>query len=496
MAHENPPHALAQYVVTGTYHGRFDASGNTRQAIASVLAQANSPELVAKSAIYARTHGATPELPAFLLAHLAVRDVALMSRVFPRVIDDGRMLRAFVEIVRCGITGRKSFGSAPKRALREWFSSRSPEVIFRQSIGQSPSMSDVIKMIRPPPRNDQGEADAIREALYGYLIGKNIERDRLPALARALEAWKHRDGPLPDVPFEMLCPYLLSPEEWQTLAERMTIPQLRMNLNTLLRQGVFDADDSVASVVARLTDRDALRRTRPMPYQLFADHRHSDARMPSTIVNALARALEHTVSGIPEIEGRVVVCPDVSASMHSSLVGQRGLATTLVRCIDIAALVSAAVLRRNPGATVLPFSDDVVILDRPLEPFDPILAIIGRLTSLPGGGTSCSAPLRWLNARGEAPDVVVMISDNESCSNFIVMAEEWQRLRSRTPKAKLVLIDLQPQRSAQMAGDDGDDAVLRVSGFSDSVFDVLATFARGDLTNGSWLHAIEAISLA
>lgn len=47
-------------------------------------------------------------------------------------------------------------------------------------------------------------------------------------------------------------------------------------------------------------------------------------------------------------------------------------------------------------------------LDRPL---DLIVKNADRLPSLPSGGTSCSAPLRWLNARGEAPDVVVFVSD-------------------------------------------------------------------------------------
>jgi 60 kDa SS-A/Ro ribonucleoprotein len=144
------------------------------------LASAVTPELVAKTAIYCRESGRMKDMPAFLVAHLAARDVATMTRVFQRVIDDGRMLRNFVQIVRSGVTGRRSFGSAPKRALRTWFASRSPDVIFRQSIGQSPSMSDVIKMVRPPPRNDKGEADAVREALYGYLIGKNIDDDKLP----------------------------------------------------------------------------------------------------------------------------------------------------------------------------------------------------------------------------------------------------------------------------------------------------------------------------
>jgi 60 kDa SS-A/Ro ribonucleoprotein len=501
------PATLARYAVTGTFHRTYYADAEPQLETVAALAQVCHPEFVAKVALYAREQGTMKDMPAFLVAHLATRDVALMSRVFPRIINDGRMLRNFVQIVRSGVTGRKSFGSAPKRAVREWFSDRSPDAIFRQSLGQSPSMSDVIKMVRPPPRNDKGEADAVREALYGYLIGKNIERDKLPPLANAYEAWRHGEGPMPDVPFEMLTAWPLTKEHWKTLAARMTTTQLRMNLNTLLRHGVFDDDAMVTSVATRLEDRDALRRARTMPYQLLAAYRHVDARMPKIIVNAISQAMEHAVSNVPAFDGRVVLCPDVSGSMQSALTGHRGTATTTVRCVDVAALVTAAVLRRNPGATVVPFSDDVVLPDRPLNPLDSVLTNAERLASLPSGGTACSAPLRWLNARGETPDVVVMVSDNQSWSDYrltpdrsgttrgTVMAEEWQRLRSRNPKAKLVLIDLQPYRTTQMPGNDGNDDVLHVGGFSDAVFDVLATFTRGELTSEPWLRVIEAISL-
>ena len=326
-------------------------------------------------------------------------------------------------------------------------------------------MSDVIKMVRPPPRNDKGEADDVREALYGYLIGKNIDDDKLPALPRAFEAWKRGKSDPPDVPFEMLTPLPplpplpLSATHWKELARRV------------------------------------------------------DKGVPREIVDGIKQALEYSVSNVPELGGRVVLCPDVSGSMQSPVTGHRGTATTKVRCVDVAALVTAAILRRNPGPTVVPFSDDVVHLDRPLDPLDSIDSIVKnaeRLASLPNGGTSRSAPLHWLNARGEAPDVVVFVSANQSWSDFrlsarhdpngtrgTVMAEEWQRLRGRNPKAKLILIDVQQSSTTQVLGGAARDDVLNVGGFSDAVFDVISAFTRGDLAGcrRSWLRAIEWIAL-
>jgi 60 kDa SS-A/Ro ribonucleoprotein len=509
----SPEHALAQYAVTGTLHGTFYASDEEQLDNVASLAAAVRPELVAKTAIYCRKHGRMKDVPAFLVAWLASRDVSLMLRVFPRVIDDARMLRSFVAIVRSGVTGRKSFGSAPKRALREWFAARSPETIFRQSIGQSPSMSDVIKMVRPPPRNDKGEADAVREALYGYLIGKSVDTSRLPLLTQAFEAWKksQRDPsgpkqPLPDVPFEMLTALPLRAEHWTDLAKKMTFNQLRQNLNTLFRHGVF-ADPAMVELVAeRLADPEAVKRSRTLPYQLLAAYRAASEQMPKAIVLALGRAVEHAVGNVPEMPGSVALCPDVSGSMHSPITGYRGTATSKVRCVDIAALATAALLRKNERATVLPFAEDVVAMPG-LNALDSVVTNAEILSSLPGGGTSCAAPLWWLERRGMAPDLVVFVSDNQSWADFRLsprtadvngnthgtsMAEAWERLRARNPRAKLVLIDLQPSATTQVQT---RADVLNVGGFSDAVFDIVASFASDDTGGGAFLEAIESLTI-
>ena len=73
------------------------------------------------------------------------------------------------------------------------------------------------------------------------------------------------------------------------------------------------------------------------------------------------------------------------------------------------------------------------------------------------------------------------------------MAEEWDRFRSRNPNAKLVLIDIQPYGSTQMH--ERTD-VLNVGGFSDSVFDVISLFAKGELAPEHWVGAIKSVSLA
>jgi 60 kDa SS-A/Ro ribonucleoprotein len=500
----SPEHALAQYAVTGTMHNTFYATADEQLGTILSLAEKVSPEFVAKTAVYCRERGFMKDVPALLVAYLAKKDIGLMKAVFPRIVDNGKMLRNFVQIVRSGVTGRKSFGSAPKRAAQAWFASRTPETIFRNALGAQPSMADVIKMVRPAPKAGDGQKDPVREALYGYLIGRSVDADQLPPVVKAFEAFKKGEGAVPNVPFEMLTALELTIEHWTAIARSMTWTQTRMNLNTLLRKGVFEDGEMVTIVQTRLRNADAIRRARAFPYQLLAAFRAAGDEMPGALREALQDALEIATENVPSIPGKVYVCPDVSGSMQSPVTGHRGSATSAVRCVDVAGLVAACLLRRNANAEVIPFSDDVVKLPRPLNPRDSVMTNAQYLASLPSGGTACSAPLRHLNARGAKGDLVLYVSDNQSWADFArkgrgpltrgtVMAEEWLLFRARNPNAKLVLIDLQPYGSTQVA--ERDD-VLNVGGFSDAVFEIVSLFAKGELGSGHFVGAIESVKLA
>ncbi|NWM20111.1 RNA-binding protein, partial [Escherichia coli] len=71
------------------------------------------------------------------------------------------------------------------------------------------------------------------------------------------------------VPFEWLTAFPLTAEDWAVLATRIGWQALRMNLNTLARNGAFDVKGVTEAVAGRLADADAIAKVRPMPYQLM-----------------------------------------------------------------------------------------------------------------------------------------------------------------------------------------------------------------------------------
>jgi len=484
-------HALAQYAVTGCLNTTFYATAEVQLAKVISLAAAVDPEFVAKTAIYCRTRGYMKDMPALLCASLAARDTALLDRIFDRVIDDGKMLRNFVQIVRSGVTGRKSLGSAPKRLVRRWFEQRNDEQVFRASVGQSPSFADVIKMVHPQPKN------ASREALYGWMIGRPHNAEALPELVRQFELFKRGDSKdAPDVPFQMLTALDLGKAQWRSIAQKAPWQMTRMNLNTFARHGVFEDQALAHNIAFRLRSPEKVRKARCFPYQLLTAYQSTNKPVPGYVRDALQDAMEVAIENVPAIKGRVFVCPDVSGSMHSPVTGHRAGSTTATRCIDVAALVAAAVLRQNPNAEVLPFSDNVVRCS--LNPRDSVMTNATKLASLPSGGTNCSAPLRYLNAHREQGDLVLFVSDNMSWvdghggGRSTASMSEWETFRSRNKNARLVCLDIQPNGSTQAA--ERQD-ILNVGGFSDTVFEIIASFASGELHPDHWVGLIESIAV-
>ena len=269
------------------------------------------------------------DMPALLLAALSVTSSQHLKKVFGRVIDNGRMLRNFVQILRSGTVGRKSLGSVPKSLVQGWLNEVSERKLIEASVGTEPSLRDIVRMVHPKPK------DAGREALYGWLLGKPVAAERLPAAVQDFVRYQsERSQEVPDVPFQMLTALGLKAEGWAQVALRGGWQLVRMNLNTFARHGVFEIDGIAERIAAKLVERDAIERARVFPYQLMVAYQSLDREQ--------------------------------------------------------------------------------VVRDVEVNPRDSVITNAQKLASIGGGGTNCSAPLARLKNHNLCPDLVILISDNES----------------------------------------------------------------------------------
>jgi len=514
-----PKHALAQVAATGTFGNAFYSTAETQlDEVLKLIDEVDDNQYLAKLALYAREKAFMKDMPAALLVALSVRDTELMHRVFDRVVDNGRVLRTVFQMIRSGQfknkagKGRVGLSSSVQRAFQRWLNTASVGKLLSASIGNDPSLRDILRMARPTPK------DNARRAMFGWLTDKSIDKwapateADLPVEVQSLIAYRNSEseeaqaliaGVLDNVRWDLLSDAAKGPTVWAALARKMGPQALRMNLNTLLRHDVLATSAMVDYVADRIADESEIRRSKQFPYQYFAAYLNADDNVPQKIKTALHKAAEIACGNVPELPGPVVIGLDTSGSMSSAVTGYRGRgATSKMRCIDVAALFAAAILRRNPDSVVIPF--DTSVYDAKMDPNDSILSIAERLAKYGGGGTDCSLPLVAANQKHAKRKFagIVLVSDNESWvgtgrhgSTGVMTAWEafvanQRKLVGKEASPKLVCIDLQPYQTVQ-ACERAD--IMNIGGFSDSVFNVISAFLADN--NQRFVAEVEAIEL-
>jgi 60 kDa SS-A/Ro ribonucleoprotein len=518
-----PKHALAQLAATGCFNGvYYDSAKSQLDELKRLVDLVDDNVYLAKLAVYARERAYMKDMPAAIVVALSKRDTTLLHRVFDRVVDNGRVLRTVFQMTRSGQFGRKGLSSSLQRAFQRWLNNASVGKLLSASIGSDPSLRDVLRLARPKPLDNE------RRAFFGWLTEKSVENwkpakaDDLPTSVQALDAYRRSEtaeaqaliaGDL-SVRWDLLADAAKGPLVWKVIARQMGPQALRMNLNTLLRHEVFGngkADHAMVGYVAdRIADVEEIRRSQQFPYQYLAAYLHAAQDMPQKIKAALAKAAEIACGNVPELPGPILIGLDTSGSMRSEVTRHCGRgATSKMRCVDVAALFAAAVLRRNPDSVVVPF--DTAVYEARFDPQDSILSLAERLAKYGGGGTDCSLPLREANTRYRKRKFagVVLVSDMESWvlrgqpwatgrSGSTGVMTEWaeyvenqRKLGGREAAApKLICINLQAYQTVQAP--ERDD-ILNIGGFSDAVFSVVASFLTGDA--GRFVREVESVEL-
>lgn len=500
-----PRAALAQYSVTGCLGQTFYCKAESQLDDILSLCDKVDADFVAKTAVYSREKGHMKDVPALLCVWLAARKKTdLIYKVFPRVIDNGKMLRNFVQILRSGVVGRKSVGSVIKRLIANWFNSRTDKEIFSQSIGQDPSFKDILRIAHPRPLGDT------KNALYRWMLGRECDQDSLPVNVRKYELFRNGETKeIPDVPFEMLTSLKLGQSEWCQILMNANWQWTRMNLDLLQRKQVFDIPEMVDLAARKLVDRSAISKARVFPYQILIAYVMA-YNAPHKIREALQDALEIATENVPSLPGDGYVAVDVSTSMRSPVTGYREGATSKVRCVDVAGLIASSILRKNPSSTLIPFAEKVK--NHSLNSRDTVLTNADKLAKMLGGGTNCSSPLSMLNQKGAIGDWFYLISDNQSWVDSLPgitnpfigsrynnsgpghtgFMKEWDLFKSRNPNARMICLDVQPYKTTQ-AQERSD--ILNVGGFSDSVFNIANLFFKGEMSAEHWVGLIEEVKL-
>ena len=146
-------------------------------------------------------------------------------------------------------------------------------------------------------------------------------------------------------------------EAWELVIPQMGYMALLRNLRNFDNAGV--SDEVAAQVAAKLSDPAEVARSRQLPFRFQSAYNNSSIRWHY----ALEKALRESVSNIPALSGHTLVLVDLSGSMDEQMStrgrshGQGATQAWIPRRMDVACLFGAAIGVRNPGATIVGYSD-------------------------------------------------------------------------------------------------------------------------------------------
>lgn len=388
----------------------------------------------------------------------------------------------------------RGWGRGLRRALRDWYEAKPVGELAYQALKyqnrEGFTHRDVFRLAHPLT------ADAERAALYAWIVKGELPDPAVESLAllrahAAAKASEDADAATcaelvraAGLPREALpSTWLREPAVWDALLPQLPMTALIRNLATLTRVGLLTPKGAATpAVVARLTDRTALRKARIHPIAVlaalttYASGRSARGTSAWTPVAAVSEALDAAFglafANVEPTGARTLVALDVSGSMSSgSIAGVPGLTPR-----EAAAAMAVTFVRTERDVSVMAFAEGFVPF--PIGRDERVTTVVERTAALPFMGTDCALPMLYAVERRLAIDLFVVLTDSETWAGTIHPDEALRTYRARTGvAAKLVVVGM--TSNGFTIADPNDGGMLDVVGFDAAAPALIADFARG-----------------
>lgn len=540
---------VVQVLTTNTledtfYVGEKELTEQTQAAIAEMAEK--DPEFLAQALIHARNEGMMQLVPIMGLAILSnAKDKSYFKRVFPRIIQTPDNLADFVKF--CKAEGvRKGLGGKASETVKAWLLTLSEYQAVKYSgdtkskrkedgtVEHKFSLKDMVALTHPKPETPE-QAELLTWIMKGEKALPEIAHHPLIAAFEGLKKAENDEERVKFIteghlPWEVVIPAVpkMTPELWKGLLFQMPYMALLRNLNNLSKHGVLDDQSCVEYVVRRLTDEQAIRKAKILPFRFFEAYKaqggkvssrferfgclddegnddqdeNVEKRLPnSLIIDALEQALELSFVNLPDLQGELAIATDVSGSM-----GNRINDKSNTRYSDIAGVYTGALLKKAAGRVhTIPFEEKVINVQ--LSGQDRILQNAQKIVELGGGGTALGSPIELLLANKQKVDVFIGITDNMDwaygqdndswsmrggrnlCKSSFLKA--WQTYRETVNSdAQAFLIRIDPYKTS--VAPQSEPGVHFIYGWSDAVPTYISRIMEG---KGNQVDEIKKIEL-
>jgi hypothetical protein len=346
-------------------------------------------------------------------------------------------------------------------------------------------LADVIDIVHPEPKA------AWQSALYRYILDVRHGRDNISVEGldtisnyRKLMAVpvKDRRAMLDEPDFtgildaagmtwESLSGWLQGPMDakaWESIIPAMGYMALLRNLRNFEQAGI--SKEAKATVIARLTDPEAVAKSRQFPIRFYSAYK---AVGGFDYLPALEEALSLTLQNVPSLKGRTLILVDNSGSMGGSF-SARGTVSQR----EIAGLFGAAVALKAESADLYAYDDRAYPVS--FRKSDPVLKVAKAATTHNGGTNTFGVLMSTYSGH----DRVIILTDEQSwdARTYYGYGSRSNTQIQQDVKVPIYTFNLAGYKTGHM--ESGKDGRYVFGGLTDAGFRLIDLLERGK--NEDW----------
>lgn len=427
----------------------------------------------------------------FALALCAIKGdpetVEAAYAALPKVCRIGTHLFQFVS----ALDTMGKWNAAAKRGVAAWYTARNEDRLALQLLKYQSrdgwAHRDVLRLAHVKPKTD------IQSNLFRYVV-KGAESMELgmavPELLVAYEMLKREPTKAnalkiiaenTDITWEMLPTELHRDKDvMSAMIPNMGMTALIRKLGQLTNIGVIKPmSENLKTVVAKLTDADAMKKGRVHPitllnafkqYQAGAGERGSLTWTPATqVVDALNDAFYDSFQYVESTGQGHLIGVDCSGSMWGAQVSG-----TRLNAAEVAAVMALAVAKRESNYWIGGFNS--IMSELKISPNMRLDTVLKVMQSFRWGTTDCSLPmLHALEHRMDSVDKFLVITDNETYAGRMQPVHALRDYRNKYVKdAKLIVAGTSTTQFT--IADPKDPGMLDIVGFDSAAPQLIQTF--------------------
>lgn len=344
------------------------------------------------------------------------------------------------------------------------------EYQLSKALGESKqvSMSDAIKLLHPDPTNSRVRKNFYKDIIEGKVKMGDDSKQVQSEIAKVNN--KNSKTTKKDVVKSI---------------DTSTVMAIVKNLVALDRAGVLADKEAVDSIVAKLTDKKEVQKSRLLPFRFYSAYKEVSSLRSSEgkrrVLDALVEALDLSIDNLQDIVGYSAILIDLSGSMNHSISSMSSVTAREVACI------LGAICSKKGIADVYVFADRCELVE--VSKKSTVMDIADKLiNTYVGGCTNLDTALRKIEASGTKYTNLIILSDGDCYSqsgNSFRFSEGWgcryspdedvNRLMKSGIFKKVYLNNLLGNNFAIVNTDDFRKNLI--TGFSERIVDVINTYS-------------------